>query len=90
MTRGSVKEYVDAGPERYKRANHREKAKILDELNGVTVYHRKAAMRLLKSSPDRSRGRRKASQRRGVPQGSGTPCNALRMTTGSLAQGFYP
>ena len=61
MTRSSVKEYVEAIRERYRRANREEKGHILDEFTQVTGYHRKAAIRLLRSNPrplTRRRGRR--------------------------------
>ena len=62
MTRGSVKEYVEALRERYRRASRKEKGRILDEFTQVTGYHRKAAIRLLRRrarSPTRRRGRRR-------------------------------
>lgn len=60
MTLNSVKEYVVAIRDRYRRANKEEKGKILDEFVKVTDYHRKAAIRLLcrPSTPaGRHRGR---------------------------------
>lgn len=59
MTRSSVKEYVEAIRERYKRASRNEKGRILDEFIQVTGYHRKAAIRLL------GRGTRPPASRRG-------------------------
>jgi hypothetical protein len=60
MTRGGVKEYIEAVRERYLKASRKEKGQILDEAVMVTGYHRKAAIRLL-------RGPRKngATDRRG-------------------------
>ncbi len=46
MTRGSVKEYVEAIRESYRRAGRKEKKEILDQCTLVTGYHRKAAIRL--------------------------------------------
>ena len=60
MTRGSVKEYVEALQKRYRQASRKEKGRILDEFTQVTGYHRKAAIRLLRRgarSPTRRRGR---------------------------------
>ena len=61
MTRGSVKEYVEALRERYRRASRKEKGRILDEFTQVTGYHRKAVIRLLRArslgGPPRRRGR---------------------------------
>jgi hypothetical protein len=60
MTRGGVKEYLEAVRERYLKASRREKGQILDEAVMVTGYHRKAAIRLLRC------GRKaKAVERRG-------------------------
>ena len=47
MTRGSVKEYLEAVQGRYQKATRQEKGRILDEFVRVTGYHRKAAIRLL-------------------------------------------
>ena len=47
MTRGSVKEYMEAVRGRYLKAGRVEKGRILDEFVQVTGYHRKAAIRLL-------------------------------------------
>ena len=60
MTRGGVKEYIEAVRGRYLRGNRKEKGRILDEVSEVTGYHRKAVIRLL--GP---RGRGKAVGRRG-------------------------
>lgn len=48
MTRGSIREYVEAVRERYFLASKREKSKILDEFTKVIGCHRKAAIRLLR------------------------------------------
>ena len=47
MTRQSIKEYVKAIRERYRKASKEEKGKILDEFTKITSIHRKAAIRLL-------------------------------------------
>ena len=63
MTRGGVKEYLEAVQGRYQRATRQEKGRILDEFVQVTGYHRKAAIRLL------ARGYRKGiSKRQGRPR----------------------
>ncbi len=59
MTRGSVKEYVEAIRERYQRAGRKEKKRILDQFTEVTGYHRKAAIRLLGRDGSRPQGRRR-------------------------------
>jgi len=58
MTRSSVREYAAAVRERYRLASREEKGEILDELERVTGYHRKAALRLLTGKQERSTGRR--------------------------------
>ena len=61
MTRGSIREYIEAVRDRYLRASKREKEGILDEFAKVTGYHRKSAIRLLhrrsQGIPWRRRGR---------------------------------
>lgn len=56
MTRGSVKEYVTAVKERYRRASRGEKARLLDEFTQVTGYHRKAAIRRLAQATPKAKG----------------------------------
>ena len=63
MTRGSIQEYMAAVRDRYRSAGKVEKGKILDEFVKVTGYHRKAAIRLLLNTPERS-GRRRGRPRR--------------------------
>ncbi len=63
MTQGSVKEYVEAVRERYRMASRREKGEILDEFSRVTRYHRKAAIRLLRTSSPGAPGRRRGRPR---------------------------
>jgi hypothetical protein len=60
VSRKAVLEYAARQHERYMRATRQEKRRILDEFVAVTGYHRKAAIRLLRRSPDRfgSGGRR--------------------------------
>ncbi len=60
MTRGGVKEYLEAVQRRYLKGNRKEKGRILDEVAKVTGYHRKAVIRLLGQ-----RGKRKPMGRRG-------------------------
>lgn len=47
MTRGSIREYIEAVQVHYLKANKKDKGLILDEFIKVTGYHRKAAVRLL-------------------------------------------
>ena len=63
MTRGSIKEYVEAIKGRYFRAIKREKSRILDEFTKVTGCHRKTAIRLL-----RCKKRLRESRRCGRPR----------------------
>ena len=62
MSRGSVREYVEAVRGRYRGGDRKGKGRILDEFTEVTGYHRKAANRLLRRThdpPGRRRGRPK-------------------------------
>jgi hypothetical protein len=63
MTRGSIREYIEAVRVRYLKANKKEKGLILDEFIQVTGYHRKAAVRLLcgyrSPQPSQRRGRKR-------------------------------
>jgi len=56
MTRGSVKEYVEAIRHRYRRASRPEKARLLDEFTQVTGYHRKSATRRLAQTEAKGKG----------------------------------
>ena len=47
MTRGSVREYVEAARQRYRQAGKKEKGRILDEFCQTTGHHRKTAIKLL-------------------------------------------
>jgi hypothetical protein len=61
MTRGSIREYVEAVRGRYLMASKAEKSRILNELIKVIGCHRKAAIRLLRrknrSTTNKKRGR---------------------------------
>ncbi len=61
MTRKSIREYTQAIQGRYRKANKKEKTRILDEFTKTTGLHRKAAIRLLnrvnKPQSTRRRGR---------------------------------
>lgn len=59
MTRGGVKEYLEAIQGRYLKAGRKEKGQILDEFIRVTGYHRKAVIRLLCRSSPGGQGRRR-------------------------------
>jgi len=63
MTRGSIREYVEAIRGRYLSVSRKEKGKILDEFTNVTSLHRKAAIRLL-----RRRDQVKVKRKRGRPR----------------------
>ena len=67
MTRGSIREYVEAIRERYLVTSKKERGKILDEFTKVTGCHRKAAIRLL-----RRKSQARANRRRGRPKQYGT------------------
>jgi len=67
MTRGGVKEYIEAVRERYLKANRKGKGQILDEVTKVTGYHRKAAIRLLRRSwKGKAVGRRGRTRKYGI------------------------
>ena len=51
MTRGGMREYLDAIRPRYISAGRREKGRILDEAVSLTGQHRKALIRSLESRP---------------------------------------
>ena len=75
MTRGSVREYVEAVRGRYLRASKKEKGRILDEFTQVVACHRKAAIRLLQR-----KGQPRVGKRRGRPRRYGTSVTeALRV-----------
>jgi hypothetical protein len=63
VTRQSIKEYVEAIRERYRKVRKEEKGKILDEFTKVTGLHRKAAIRqlnnVLKLTLQKRRGRKR-------------------------------
>ena len=67
VTRQSVREYLEAIRERYRKASKEEKGKILDEFTKVTGLHRKAAIRLLNR-----RGQPVVSKQRGRKRKYGT------------------
>jgi hypothetical protein len=70
----AVAEYAAAVRARYRAAGRAEKGRILDEVCGVTGYHRKAAIRLLGRAP------RRAVARRGrPPRGGEAVVAALRV-----------
>ena len=79
MTRTSIQEYTEAVQWRYLRSSKADKGKILGEFIKVTVYHRKAAIRLLhqvnKPRSSKKRGRPPKVQRcrgRGFTAGLGS------------------
>ena len=63
MTRGSIREYIEAIRIRYLKASKKEKGLILDEFIKVTGYHRKAAVRLLHRYRLPQRGQRRGRKR---------------------------
>jgi len=75
MTRGSIREYIEAIRVRYLGANKKEKGVILNEFIQVTGYHRKAAIRLLHRYGLARRGQRQGRQR----QYGDETVNALRL-----------
>ncbi len=67
MTRGGVKEYIEAVQGRYLKAGRKDKGQILDEFTRVTGYHRKAAIRLLRRSwKGKAVGRRGRARQYGI------------------------
>ncbi len=65
MTRGGVKEYIEAVRGRYLKGSRKVKGEILNEVTEVTGYHRKAVIRLLTRGPKREPGRRGRSKQYG-------------------------
>jgi len=63
VTRQSIKEYVEAIRERYRKAGKGEKKKILDEFTKATKLHRKSAIRLMNRALEYS-GKRKAGRKK--------------------------
>src|SRR5439155_25711692 len=59
VTRGAVREYAAIQRGGYRRASRKERGRILDEVVGVTGYHRKAAIRLLGTPAQATTGRPK-------------------------------
>lgn len=51
MTRGSIREYVEAVRPRYLKASKAERTRMLDEFCQSTGYHRKSAVRVLRQLP---------------------------------------
>ena len=66
MTRGGVKEYIEAVRGRYLKGNRKVKGQILDEVTEVTGYHRKAVIRLLIRGPKTEAGRRGRPKQYGI------------------------
>lgn len=63
MTRGGVKEYIEAIKGRYTKGSRKEKGRILDEAVRVTGYHRKAVIRLLRRGWKGKEGSRRGRSR---------------------------
>ena len=68
MTRGGVKEYIEALRQRYWRADRKEKGRILDEVTEVSGYHRKAVIRLLRRGWSRDAVDRRGRAKRYGPE----------------------
>ena len=66
MTRGGVKEYIEAVRGRYLKGNRKVKGQILDEVTQVTGYHRLAVIRLLTRGPKTEAGRRGRPKQYGI------------------------
>lgn len=81
-------ELVAAVAQRYREADRADKSKILDEFSAVTGFHRKHAMRLLRSGfPSRAPSRERL-QRRLTPRLCGKRCSFCgRHPTGFAASG---
>ena len=62
-----MKEYIEAIRGRYRKADRREKGRMLEEVTRVTGYHRKSAIRLLRAAEGKQ-----GSKRHGRPRGYGT------------------
>ena len=68
MTRGGVKEYIEALRQRYWTADRKEKGRILDEVTEVSGYHRKAVIRLLRRGWSRDAVDRRRRAKRYGPE----------------------
>lgn len=64
MTRGSIREYIEAVRQRYLRATKKVKRVILNEFVQVTGYNRKSAIRAIRSRGDPSVGKRRGRLKR--------------------------
>ena len=64
MTRGSIREYIEAIRWRYLGATKKEKGRILDEFAQVTGYHRKSAIRRLCHGNQPRQGKKRGRPRR--------------------------
>ena len=64
MTRGSIREYVEAVRGRYFLVTKKERGKILDEFTKVTGCHRKAAIRLFRRGNQPRTNRKRGRPRR--------------------------
>lgn len=58
MTREAIQQLAEAERERYRRASRKDKNSILEHFCAATGYHRKSAIRLLRSRPAKVSGRR--------------------------------
>jgi len=63
MTRGSIREYIEALRWRYLRVSKKEKGRILDEFTQVAGYHRKSAIRRLRRDNEPKPGKRRGRPR---------------------------
>lgn len=64
MTRGSIREYIEAVKQRYLRASKTVKRVILNEFVQVTGYNRKSVIRAIRSRRDPSEGKRRGRPKR--------------------------
>ena len=58
MNRESIREYVARQRDRYEKADRTEKGTMLDEVEAVTGYHRKSAVRLVSVRSREAKGGR--------------------------------
>ena len=93
MTRGSVKEYLEAIKVRYTRGDPKEKSRILDEAVLVTGHHRKSLLRPLRGGPEGGAGKSVGRPKQYGPEavaGLKTLWEASGRVCGKRLQPFLP
>lgn len=84
MTRASLREYAAVQRERYRQASRKEKHRLLDEMVAVTGMHRKAAIRLLRRTPEPGAARARAGRPRQYGPEVGAAAEVLWQASGRI------